>query len=94
MLSRSLFVLEQALHRSDNPRWDAQRNVRRTIFVGLATASIAWGLTVAVAGGQVTQRQQAPMVEDVFKNVQILKGIPVDRFMATLGFLSASLGVY
>jgi len=61
--------------------------------VGLGTASIAWGLTVAVAGGQAAQRQQAPMADDVFKNVQILKGIPVDRFMGTMGFFSASLGL-
>ena len=32
------------------------------------------------------------MVEDVFKNVQVLKGIPVTEFMATMGFFSASLG--
>jgi len=33
------------------------------------------------------------MAEEVFKNVQVLKGIPVDQFMATMGFFSASLGL-
>ena len=33
------------------------------------------------------------MAEEVFKNVQILKGIPVDEFMGTMGFFSASLGL-
>jgi hypothetical protein len=33
------------------------------------------------------------MAEDVFKNVQVLKGIPVDQFMGTMGFFSASLGL-
>jgi hypothetical protein len=33
------------------------------------------------------------MAEDVFKNIQILKGISVDEFMATMGFFSASLGL-
>ena len=33
------------------------------------------------------------MAEDVFKNVQVLKGIPVDEFMGTMGFFSASLGL-
>jgi hypothetical protein len=33
------------------------------------------------------------MAEEVFKNVQVLKGIPVDQFMATMGFFSASLGM-
>ena len=30
--------------------------------------------------------------EKAFKNIQILKGIPVDEFMTTMGFFSASLG--
>ncbi len=33
------------------------------------------------------------MAEQVFKNVQLLKGIPVDEFMGTMGFFSASLGL-
>jgi photosynthetic reaction center cytochrome c subunit len=67
--------------------------VRRTIVAELGTASIACVVAVAVAGGQPTQGQQAPMAEQVFKNVQILKGIPVDRFMGTMGFFSAALGL-
>jgi hypothetical protein len=33
------------------------------------------------------------MAEEVFGNVQVLTGIPVDEFMATMGFFSASLGL-
>lgn len=33
------------------------------------------------------------MAEKVFKNVKVLTGIPVDEFMATMGFFSASLGM-
>ena len=33
------------------------------------------------------------MAEDVFKNIQVLRGIPVDEFMGTMGFFSASLGL-
>jgi len=33
------------------------------------------------------------MVEDVFKNVQALKGLTVDEFMGTMGIMSASLGL-
>ena len=32
------------------------------------------------------------MAEDVFKNIQVLKGIPVNQFMETMGFFSAALG--
>src|SRR5215510_1986488 len=37
--------------------------------------------------------QRPPMAEDVFKNVQVLKGIPVDEFMNTMGVFSAALGM-
>ena len=33
------------------------------------------------------------MAEEVFKNIQVLKGIPVDQFMGTMGFFSAALGL-
>jgi hypothetical protein len=33
------------------------------------------------------------MVEDVFKNVQALKGIPVNEFMDTMGFFAAAIGL-
>ena len=40
---------------------------------------------------------QAPekplLAEQVFKNVQVLKGIPVNEFMGTMGFFSAALGL-
>ena len=32
------------------------------------------------------------MAEDLFKNVQVMKGIPVNQFMETMGFFSAALG--
>ena len=34
-----------------------------------------------------------PMSEQFFKNVQVLKGIPVDQFLGTMGFIAASLSV-
>src|SRR2546425_8329081 len=37
--------------------------------------------------------QKPQMAEDVFKNVQVLKGIPVDEFMGTMGVFSAALGM-
>jgi hypothetical protein len=42
---------------------------------------------------QSTAAGQAVMVEGVFKNVQVLKGIPVNQFMDTMGFFSAALGL-
>src|ERR687887_496212 len=43
----------------------------------------------AQVGGPRTQQKQL-MAEDVFKNVQLLKGIPVKEFMNTMGFFSAA----
>jgi ubiquinol-cytochrome c reductase cytochrome b subunit len=50
----------------------------------------AIALAKARAAGQV---RGPVMVEDVFKNVQALKGITVDEFMGTMGLMSASLGL-
>ena len=33
------------------------------------------------------------MAEELFKNVQVLKGIPVDEFMDTMGMISSALGL-
>lgn len=45
------------------------------------------------ANGQAAPEPKPLMVEEVFKNVQVLKGIPVNQFMDTMGFFSASLGL-
>src|ERR1700704_4614012 len=62
----------------------------RTIFSYVA---VAYVLCVGPASAQVGADQKPQMAEDVFKNVQVLKGISVDEFMATMGFFSASLSL-
>jgi hypothetical protein len=48
----------------------------------------------ALAQKIAQQTAQKPlMAEEVFKNVQVLKGIPVNQFMETMGFFAASLGL-
>jgi hypothetical protein len=47
----------------------------------------------ALAYGQAAPEPKPPMAEEVFKNVQVLKGIPVDEFMGTMGIFSAALGM-
>src|SRR6185437_10010507 len=37
--------------------------------------------------------QKPVMSEQYFKNVQILRGIPVDEFMGTMGFIAAATGM-
>jgi hypothetical protein len=50
-------------------------------------------LGVAGANGQTETAPKPQMAEDVFKNVQVLRGISVDEFMDTMGFFAASLGM-
>lgn len=63
-----------------------------TFVLGLGNAS---GQTAPAAKPKAAPAAAAkePMAEEVFKNVQALKGIPVDEFMGTMGFLAASLSL-
>jgi photosynthetic reaction center cytochrome c subunit len=45
------------------------------------------------ATAQSTAPRATQMSEEAFKNVQLLKGIPVDEFMGTMGLFSAALGM-
>ena len=64
----------------------------RTILVAMG-ATLGCVLAVRFASGQAAPAQTPQMAEEVFKNVQILKGIPVDEFMDTMGMISAALGM-
>lgn len=65
----------------------------RPLFLGAAGAMIAVivgvGHRAAAQGGAPSR---PPLVDDVFKNVQALKGIGVDDFMLTMGIMSAAVG--
>ena len=50
-------------------------------------------LSVVWTSGQTRPEQKPQMAEDVFKNVQVLRGLSVDEFMNTMGFFSAALGM-
>ena len=43
--------------------------------------------------GQQAPEEKPLMAEQVFKNIKVMKGIPVGEFMATMGFFAASLGL-
>jgi hypothetical protein len=67
----------------------------------LAVVAAAWLCSVSVAGQGARPAQPPPpvagepqlMAEQAFRNIQVLKGIPVDQFMGTMGFFSASTGL-
>src|SRR5580698_9541689 len=57
--------------------------------LGSVAAIAVWVLNAAPAAGQTAPARQL-MSEQAFKNVTVLKGIPVDEFMDTMGFIAAS----
>src|SRR5688572_24759137 len=58
----------------------------------VGTGIVCLLMSMVSAGGQAAQEQNAQLSDAVFKNVQVLKGIPVDEFMDAMGMFSASLG--
>jgi len=62
---------------------------RQSLLVAVAACLGGW----QNLAGQSVPGDKQPNAEDVFKNVQVLKGIPVSEFMATMGFFAASLGL-
>jgi hypothetical protein len=66
-------------------------NRRKRTFT--AAAAIVFSLICeATVRGQAPSAQRAPTAEEVFKNIQVLKGIPEDQFMGTMGIFSSALG--
>src|SRR5215469_13089593 len=52
----------------------------------------AIGILAVVWLGAGASAQEKPLLaEQVFKNIQVLKGIPVDDFMETMGVMTAAL---
>jgi outer membrane lipoprotein-sorting protein len=63
---------------------------KRLIAAGIAGMCVCW-LGVAAAASQAGPASQPPMAENVYLNVQVLKGIPVDQFNDTMGMFAAAL---
>src|SRR5579862_5070392 len=61
----------------------------RTMKLAAGAAIAVSVLHMASAVGQTAPAKQL-MAEQAFKNVTVLKGIPVDEFMDTMGFIAAS----
>src|SRR4026209_874094 len=59
----------------------------------IGALSVVWLLSAVSISSQAGREPRPPLAEEVFKNIQVLKGLPVDEFMGTMGFFSASLGL-
>src|SRR5580765_2103613 len=84
------------------------KSLSKGAIYSVATVAIAWLTSIAFATGamptllaagqssaQVAASTPAtPQMSDaVFKNIQVLKGIPVDEFMGTMGVFTTSLSL-
>src|SRR5258708_23529411 len=65
---------------------------RSKLIVVAAVPSLLWLVGIAFASPQAASRARQKTAEQTFKNIQVLKGIPVDDFMATMGIMSAAGG--
>jgi len=62
-----------------------------TLSVRVATGLAAAALIGALTTAQVSSQDRPLLSDQVFKNVQALKGIPVDEFLGTMGIMAAAL---
>jgi len=62
----------------------------RRVILGAAAIFGVYVMSAAAVQGQVAPSQNPPVAEAVFKDVQVLKGIPVDEFMDTMGMFAAA----
>ena len=66
---------------------------RASGFMPPCVSAIVVVSAVALMQAQGTPPRQPALAEDVFENVQALRGIPVDEFMDTMGMFSAATGL-
>jgi len=69
--------------------------VSRRQAAAIATIALTitcWFGATPYAQGQAQAPASVPTSDQVFKNIQVLKGIPVDQFMDAMGMFSSSLG--
>jgi photosynthetic reaction center cytochrome c subunit len=53
--------------------------------------AVAWLIGASLGVAQNAPQERPRLAEDVFKNVQVLRGIPVDDFLQTMGVMAAAL---
>ena len=69
----------------------------------IVAAAVLCATAIVRAGGSSQGRgagqaaaapaNRPPLAEEVFKNIQVLKGVPADQFLASMGFISNALAV-
>ena len=67
-------------------------NRRSRLIAAVAVAFAIWTLGTVIFSPRALSQATQNTSDQVFKNVQVLKGIPLDDFMGTMGVMCAALG--
>jgi photosynthetic reaction center cytochrome c subunit len=71
---------------------------KKAAIIAILSVGVAWGLAAAgpnppQGGPELTPEQlRGKKAEDVYKNIQALKGVPADQVLPAMQFITASLG--
>ncbi|HEV2992139.1 MAG TPA: photosynthetic reaction center cytochrome c subunit family protein [Candidatus Angelobacter sp.] len=71
----------------------AQRAIRLIVASAAGVALALMAMTWPSGKGSAAAQEKKPTSDQVFKNVQVLKGTSVDDFLGTMGIMCASLGM-
>ncbi len=66
--------------------WEAKRMVPAIAVTAACMAGVIF------TARRAESQQKAPTADQVFKNIQVLKGTTIDDFLGTMGVMSAALG--
>ncbi len=61
------------------------------VILAVAIMAAAWFVGVALAAPQAASYTKPMTSDQAFKNIQVLKGIPLDDFMGSMGVMTAAL---
>src|SRR3954453_3399983 len=81
---------KSCLYDHDSVVWNMNMKLRSATLTGTVVASL---MAAGMATGQQAPAEKQLMSEQAFKNVKVLKGIPVSEFMDTMSFFAASVGL-
>ena len=64
----------------------------KRMVAAAAVMTSVWMAGITLTARRAESQQKAPTADQVFKNIQVLKGTTVDDFLGTMGVMSAALG--
>src|SRR6187399_928234 len=71
---------------------DDMRSGSRRAFMGAAAAAVVCLAGAATVAVRAQAGDAAPMTDTTFKNIMLLKGIPVDTFFDAMGMFANAMG--